>query len=63
VQTSRLKDNGPGPLPEGIADRAISYPAIRLPRSAFLAAHERAGYRLAWKARDTDAFLFLREPH
>lgn len=62
VQTSRLKDNGPGPLPDGIADRAVSYSAIRLPCAAFLAAHERAGYNLAWKARDTDAFLFLHAP-
>lgn len=62
VQTSRLKDNGPGPMPEGIADRAMSYSAIRLPHAAFLAAHERAGYRLAWKARNTYAFLFLRDP-
>jgi len=62
VQTSRLKDNGPGPLPEGIADRAVSYSAIRLPHAAFLAAHERAGYGLAWKARDTHTFLFRREP-
>lgn len=60
IQTSRLKDNGPGPLPEGVADRAVSYPATRLPRAEFLAAHERAGYRLAWKARETHAFLFLR---
>jgi putative methyltransferase (TIGR04325 family) len=59
TQTSRLKDNGPGALPDGVPDRKVTYQATRLARSAFLAVHARAGYRLAWKARDTDSYLFL----
>ena len=43
-------------------DDVLSCSAIRLPRPLFLAAHERASYRLAWKARDAYTFLFLREP-
>ena len=53
TQTSRLRDNGPGPLPADIADREISYAGIRVARSAFLQAHRDAGYRLAWKAAET----------
>ncbi len=60
AQRSRLRDNGPGPLPADISDREISYTAIRVARSAFLQAHGDAGYRLAWKAADTASFLFLR---
>lgn len=60
TQTSRLRDNGPGPLPGDIADREISYTGIRVARSAFLQAHRDAGYRLAWKAAENDSFLFLR---
>lgn len=60
LQTSRLKDNGPGALPAGVADRKVAYRATRILRDAFLVAHGKAGYRLAWKARDTDSFLFLR---
>lgn len=60
TQVSRLRDNGPGPLPADIADRDISYEGIRVARRAFLAAHVDAGYRLAWKATATDSFLFLK---
>jgi putative methyltransferase (TIGR04325 family) len=59
LQTSRLRDNGPGPLLEGLVDRKVTYTATRMPRTDFLAAHRTAGYRLAWKAKDTDSFLFL----
>jgi putative methyltransferase (TIGR04325 family) len=60
TQISRLRDNGPGPLPADIVDRDISYAGIRVARSAFLQAHSDAGYRLAWKAAETDSFLFLK---
>jgi putative methyltransferase (TIGR04325 family) len=59
AQTSRLRDNGPGPLPAGINDRPVTYTATRMPKIDFLAAHQRAGYRLAWKASESDSFLFL----
>jgi putative methyltransferase (TIGR04325 family) len=60
MQSSRLRDNGPGELPIGIPDRKVSYRATRIERAAFLEAHRRGGYRLAWKARDTDSYLFAR---
>jgi len=60
TQVSRLRDNGPGPLPAGIADREISYSGIRLARGDFLQAHNDARYRLAWKAAETASFLFTR---
>jgi putative methyltransferase (TIGR04325 family) len=60
TQISRLRDNGPGPLPADIADRDISYAGIRVARNAFLEAHSAAGYRLAWKAAETDSFLFVK---
>jgi putative methyltransferase (TIGR04325 family) len=59
TQISRLRDNGPGDLPDGVRDCKVSYQATRLPREAFLAAHAQAGYRLAWKARESDSYLFL----
>lgn len=34
LQTSRLSANGPGPLPEGFADRKITYPITYASRSA-----------------------------
>jgi hypothetical protein len=37
----------------------VTYTATRMPRADFLAAHRNAGYRLAWKAKDTNSFLFL----
>ncbi len=61
AQVSRLRDNGPGPLPADIADRDIGYAGIRVARSAFLQAHDNAGYRLAWKAAETASFLFVRK--
>lgn len=60
TQISRLRDNGPGPLPADCADREIKYTGIRVARSAFLQAHSDAGYRLAWKAAETASFLFLK---
>ena len=32
VQTSRLSDNGPGPLPKGYTDRSITYPITYVDR-------------------------------
>lgn len=61
TQISRLRDNGPGPLPPDIADREISYTGIRVARRTFLNAHREAGYRLAWKGAETASFLFMKE--
>lgn len=61
VQTSRLCDNGPGPLPIGIPDRKVTYQATQLPRGEFLRIHQHEGYRLAWKARESDTFLFVKD--
>jgi putative methyltransferase (TIGR04325 family) len=63
IQTSRLRDNGPGPLLEGIPDRKVTYTGTHIGRGDFLARHQRAAYRLAWKAKDTDSFLFSRDTH
>ena len=60
AQTSRLRDNGPGPLPPGVADRSVIYSGIRVARGTFLDAHRAAGYRLVWKAAETDSFLFAK---
>jgi putative methyltransferase (TIGR04325 family) len=60
-QISRLRDNGPGPLPPDIADREISYTGIHIARTAFLRAHSDAGYRLAWKAAEAASFLFVKD--
>jgi putative methyltransferase (TIGR04325 family) len=60
TQRSRLRDNGPGPIPADIADREIGYAGIRVARSTFLQAHTDTGYRLVWKAAETDSFLFLK---
>lgn len=60
MQTSRLRDNGPGELPIGTPDRKVSYRATRIERAAFLEAHRRGGYHLAWKARDSNSYLFAR---
>lgn len=59
LQKSRLADNGPGPLPPGIRDREVTYPATRLARRDFLAVHEKMGYRLVWQGRETNSFLFM----
>lgn len=60
TQISRLRDNGPGPLPADIDDREISYNGIRVARRFFLETHREAGYRLAWKAAETASFLFFK---
>jgi hypothetical protein len=57
VQTSRLADNGPGPLPPGFSDAGAG---TRLARGDFDDWHELAGYRLAWKAKETQSFIFNR---
>jgi putative methyltransferase (TIGR04325 family) len=59
-QSSRLTENGPGSVPSGLVDRTVVYDATRIPRADFLAQHTDAGYRLAWKARDTESYLFIR---
>jgi putative methyltransferase (TIGR04325 family) len=60
MQRSRLRENGPGFAPEGLVDRDVTYHATRIARDDFLNAHLDAGYRLAWKARDTESYLFAR---
>lgn len=40
IQRSMLGDNGPGPLPEGIENREITYPVTLMNRSAFFAMFE-----------------------
>lgn len=35
VQSSRLADNGPGPLPQGFTDRLVRYPNTFIPRAEF----------------------------
>jgi putative methyltransferase (TIGR04325 family) len=42
IQRSRLKDNGPGPLPSGVKDREVRYPHTSLRMDAILQAM--AGY-------------------
>lgn len=32
IQTSRLANNGPGPMPDGIADRPLLFPTVLVPR-------------------------------
>ncbi len=59
LQKSRLADNGPGPLPAGITDREVTYPATRLARDDFFAVHARMGYRLVWQGRETNSYLFM----
>jgi putative methyltransferase (TIGR04325 family) len=61
TQISRLRDNGPGPLPPDIADREINYTGIRVARTAFLRVHSDASYRLAWKAAEATSFLFVKD--
>lgn len=59
TQISRLRDNGPGALPDGVRASKVSYRAPRLRCDAFFAAHARAGYRRAWNARHSDSYLFF----
>lgn len=35
VQESRLRDNGPGPLPDGFTDRLVRYPNTFVPKDEF----------------------------
>lgn len=54
VQRSRLVDHGIGPLPEGVEDRTVSYPATIMADSAFRAAIA-PHYRVAWELHDPSA--------
>jgi putative methyltransferase (TIGR04325 family) len=60
TQRSRLRENGPGFAPEGLIDRDVTYRATRVARADFLNAHIGRGYRLAWKTRETETYLFAR---
>jgi hypothetical protein len=57
---SRLKENGPRAVAGELVDRTVVYGATRISRADFLAQHDDDGYRLAWKARDTESYLFVR---
>jgi len=61
LQTSRLSENGPGPLPAGFEDCEVSYSKTYLSADAFLTAH--MGYRLILKSGDLGSagYVFLRE--
>jgi putative methyltransferase (TIGR04325 family) len=50
LQSSRLKDNGPGPLPEGFTDVELYYPKTYVSRPDFLACFD--DYRLVIKSSD-----------
>jgi hypothetical protein len=59
VQTSRLSENGPGPLPHGFSDREIRHVVTEINQERFLSAHR--DYRLAWRFVDAfPGFLFRR---
>jgi putative methyltransferase (TIGR04325 family) len=59
VQTSRLSENGPGPLPAAFSDREIRHAVTEISRERFLSAHRH--YRLAWTFVDAfPGFLFRR---
>jgi putative methyltransferase (TIGR04325 family) len=51
VQTSRLRDNGPGELPPGVQDREVRYPLTFISRTSF---RNIIGYRyrLVYSSRD-----------
>lgn len=55
LQTSNLKDNGPGKI--RIKDKLVTYPVTRIPEKVFLAAHQ--GYRLV--EQEGSDFRFSRE--
>lgn len=60
VQSSRLKDNGPGPLPPDVEDREVICTFTRIRESDFVACHH--GYRAIWRD-GSRAFLFMTESH
>jgi putative methyltransferase (TIGR04325 family) len=74
VQTSRLADNGPGPLPDGYVDRELRYPNTFVPQQDVDTALENSYETLvkvvevarAWRAGGTDipqlAYLLRRRP-
>lgn len=51
VQRSTLAANGPGPLPEGVSDGTVAYPATFVSRSAFESALE-SGYDIVARIRE-----------
>lgn len=52
VQTSRLFDNGAGPVPEGFEDMPIFYPHQTLSESKLIKIAAKAGFDLVSQARD-----------
>lgn len=52
VQTSRLFDNGAGPVPEGFDDMPISYPHQTLSESAMIKIAAKAGFELIARVAD-----------
>jgi putative methyltransferase (TIGR04325 family) len=59
LQTSRLAENGPGPMPAGFADALVIYPITRLSRAEFIRAHDRY-YLVAEFGEPSVGFLFAR---
>lgn len=52
VQTSRLFDNGAGPVPEGFDDMPISYPHQTLSEASLIKIADKAGFDLAARIAD-----------
>ncbi|WP_064681830.1 hypothetical protein [Rhizobium bangladeshense] len=52
VQTSRLFDNGAGPVPEGFEDMPISYPHQTLSEATVIKIADKAGFDLAARIAD-----------
>jgi putative methyltransferase (TIGR04325 family) len=57
IQKSRLKDNGPGPLPKGFRDRNIYYPAKILSKEKILSIFK--GFRIIKEFTETAYYALL----
>ena len=57
VHKSRLYENGTGPVPNGYADCAISYPCRTLQEARLCDVADRAGFRLAFRALDSSGHM------
>lgn len=60
VQKSRLKDNGPGPLPENFIDTEIEYMRQLIPKDKFLDINL-VQYDLITEFSDSSSYLFVRK--
>jgi putative methyltransferase (TIGR04325 family) len=59
VQTSRLANNGPGPLPDGFSDRQVQYPVTFLPKALFQSTLQEA-YAIRFEIEEEQAVFRLR---